>query len=200
MNDPSIKILLEKNRTGWVWPTLYLVTLAVFSAVVLVLVHAFGKERQYIVIDDQAYYMVKAVDFSSARQMHLDQAELATITLLNRNPQGFDSERRLKYLFDVPSYQKAVGMAEEDASAFKSKSLHQKVEMFETKIQKLTNRSVQVLVDGQLIRTGLFEGEVFNEVLRFQLRMTFVDNPSLVENGRFPTVVQEFTLNIEAPR
>jgi len=198
MNDPAIAGFLSRNRGGKVWPTLYFVTLATFGIALFSLKGTFEKRQRFILVDDQAYYVVKEVDFAGAKQMHLEQAELATLALLSRNPSGFDSERRLKYLFNVPSYQNAVKLEAEDATAFEEKSLHQKVEVFETKIQKMSSRSVQVLVNGQLIRTGVFEGEVFNEVLSFQLRMTFADNPSLVENGRFPTVVTEFELKVES--
>jgi hypothetical protein len=44
----------------------------------------------------------------------------------------------------------------------------------------------------------VFERETFTEVLLFELRMTFVDNPALVDNGRFPTVVDQFELKTDA--
>lgn len=198
INDPTITGILSQNKTGKWWPILYLVTLATFVIVLLLLQKNFDKKQRFILMDDQAYYVVKEVDFTGAREMHLDQAELAALTLLSRNPSGFDFERRLKYLFSVSCYQKAVEVKDSESPDFEGKSLHQKVEVFETKIQKMSSRSVQVLVQGQLIRTGIFEGEVFTEVLRFQLRMTFSDNPSLVENGRFPTVVTNFGLEMTA--
>lgn len=196
MNDPAIAGLLPRNRGGKIWPLLYFVTLAVFASLHVTQQRAFERKQRFIVVDDQAYYVVKEVGFAEAKTMHLDQAELASLALLNRNPAGFDSERRLKYLFSKPCFEEAVALAKQDASAFEEKSLHQKAELLETKIQKMSGRSVQVLVTGQLIRTGVFEREVFNEVLRFQLRMTFAANPSLVENGRFPTVVTDFDLQI----
>ena len=198
MNDLSINGLLTRNRTGKVWPILYFLTLVAFVAVVFKLTNAFETRSRFILMGSNAYYVVKEVDFAGAKEMHLEQADLATTSLLNRGPSGFDSERRLKYLFNAPSYKKAVRLAADEAIAFETKSLHQKAEVFETKIQKMSNRSVQVLVEGQLIRTGVFEGASFTEVLRFELRMTFVDNPALVDNGRFPTVVENFELQIEA--
>lgn len=197
MSNPTIAPLLSRNQGGKVWPLLYFVTLAVFAALIVSQRQVFQKKQRFIVIDDQAYYVVKEVGFAEAKTMHLDQAELASLSLLSRNPTGFDSERRLKFLFNRPCFEKAVSLAQKEATAFEEKSLHQKAELLETKIQKMSGRSVQVLVTGQLIRTGIFEREVFNEVLRFQLRMTFVANPSLVENGRFPTVVTDFDLQIE---
>ena len=196
MNDPAIAGLLPRNRGGKNWPLLYFATLAVFASLHVTQQRAFERKQRFIVVDDQAYYVVKEVGFAEAKTMHLDQAELASLALLNRNPAGFDSERRLKYLFNKPCFEKVAALAEQDASAFEEKSLHQKAELLETKIQKMSGRSVQVLVNGQLIRTGVFERKVFNEVLRFQLRMTFDANPSLVENGRFPTVVSDFNLQI----
>ncbi|MDA7907308.1 hypothetical protein N9062_00360, partial [Akkermansiaceae bacterium] len=198
MNDLSINGLLTRNRTGKVWPILYFLTLIAFAGVVFKLTSAFEARSRFILMGPNAYYVVKEVDFAGAKEMHLEQADLATTSLLNRGPSGFDSERRLKYLFNAPSYQKAVQLASDEAAAFEAKSLHQKAEVFETKIQKMSSRSVQVLVVGQLIRTGVFEGESFTEVLRFELRMTFADNPALVDNGRFPTVVENFELQTEA--
>lgn len=195
--NPAIAGLLTQNRGGKIWPILFFTTLVLFATLQVTQQKAFERKQRFIVVDDQAYYVIKEVGFAEAKTMHLDQAELASLSLLNRNPSGFDSERRLKHLFNKPCFEKAVTLAKHDAGAFEEKSLHQKAELLETKIQKMSGRSVQVLVNGQLIRTGIFEREVFNEVLRFQLRMTFVANPSLVENGRFPTVVTDFDLQVD---
>ena len=198
MKELTVNDLLSRNKSGKAWPLLYLLTLIAFIVMVFKLTHAFETRSRFILMGENAYYVVKEADFTTAKEVHLEQADLATTSLLNRGPSGFDSERRLKYLFNAPSYQKAVQLASEESVAFETKSLHQKAEVFETKIQKMSSRSVQVLVVGQLIRTGVFERETFTEVLRFELRMTFVDNPALIDNGRFPTVVDQFELKTDA--
>jgi hypothetical protein len=75
---------------------------------------------------------------------------------------------------------------------FKAKQLHQKAEI--AKIDFLETRSDAVLtqVSGQLIRSGIFQERAFSEAVPFTLKLKMRRNPNMVENGRFPTAIQDF--------
>ena len=50
------------------------------------------KQRERVVIIDPAgtYYLSPLLQFSEARDLHIQQAELATMAFLERNPKDFD--------------------------------------------------------------------------------------------------------------
>lgn len=47
-------------------------------------------------------------------------------------------------------------------------------------------------VSGQLIRSGIFQERAFTESVSFTLKLKMRRNPNMVENGRFPTAIQDF--------
>lgn len=193
--SPSLAAFLRRDRAGRFWD--YVALLISAGSVILCwrMAVAFELRPRFIVMDPSGTLIVtREKDFQDARQLHFAQAELAVQTLLSRQPNGFDSEARLKRLFDRATYAQAVELQKSEAAEFAAKSLHQKPEVERTRIQKLTGTTVEVAVQGQLIRTGSFEGRPSVEVLRFDLRMRFEHNPSLLDNARFPTVVRSFDL------
>lgn len=186
---------LKRDRSGRIWGYVALITMALSLILCWRMAVAFETRPRFILMDPTGTLIVtREKDFQDARQLHVSQAELAVQTLLNRQPNGFDSKERLKRLFDQSSYAKALELEKSEAAEFAEKSLHQKAEIERISIQKLTGTTVDVAVQGQLIRTGSFEGRPFIEVLRFNLGMRFEHNPSLLDNGRFPTVVRSFDL------
>jgi hypothetical protein len=47
-------------------------------------------------------------------------------------------------------------------------------------------------VNGQLVRGGVFEDRPFTEAVPFKLSLKLQRNPNMVQNGRFPTAVNDF--------
>ena len=87
---------------------------------------------------------------------------------------------------------KAFRQLADEAAEFKAKQLHQKAEI--AKIDFIETRSDAVLtqITGQLIRTGIFQDRAFSEAIPFVLKLKMLRNPNMVENGRFPTAIQDF--------
>jgi hypothetical protein len=59
------------------------------------------KQRERVVIIDPAgtYYLSPLLQFSEAKDLHVQQAELATMAFLERNPKDFDNPDLLKLMF-----------------------------------------------------------------------------------------------------
>jgi len=47
-------------------------------------------------------------------------------------------------------------------------------------------------ISGQLIRSRIFQDRAFTEAVPFTLKLKMRRNPNMVENGRFPTAIQDF--------
>ena len=95
-------------------------------------------------------------------------------------------------MFLKSALEKAQSQRSAEDSEFKAKQLHQKVEV--AKIDLLETRADAVLtqITGQLIRTGIFQEKAFSEAIPFTLKLKMKRNPNMVENGRFPTAIQDF--------
>ncbi len=78
---------------------------------------------------------------------------------------------------------------------FAKKSLHQKTEVLKVGVLETREDRVLVQVEGQWLRTGLFEGRPFTEAVPFKARFTFARNPNLGANARFPLAVWTYDVS-----
>jgi hypothetical protein len=191
------RLLMLRDRLPWFW---FFFTVAVLLLSALDRYHLVSqfKERERIVILDPSgtYYVSPLLQFQEARQLHVQQAELATTAFLERNPKDFDNSDLLKLMFLKKALAKAQDERISEEVEFRAKQLHQKAEIGQIDI--LATREDQVLanVTGQVIRVGIFQGRSFTEAFPFTLRLLFLRNPNIIQNGRFPTAVADFKYEI----
>ena len=190
--DP-VRVFVDKDRLARFW-FLTAAIILVGSAVERIYLAQTLKERERVVIVDPAgtYYVSPLLEFQEARELHAQQSTLATIAFLERNPKGFDHPELLKQMYLKDADAKAQAQWSSEESEFKAKQLHQKAEI--AKIDFIETRSDAVLtqITGQLIRTGIFQDRAFSEAIPFVLKLKMLRNPNMVENGRFPTAIQDF--------
>ena len=104
----------------------------------------------------------------------------------------FDHPELLKQMFLKHAQEKAHGEWTSEESEFKAKQLHQKAEIGKIDILQTRSDAVLTQVSGQLIRSGIFQERAFSEAVPFTLKLKMLRNPNMVENGRFPTAIQDF--------
>jgi len=190
--DP-VRVFLDKDRLARFW---FLVAVAVLIGAAVERIHLARvlKERERVVIVDPAgtFFVSPLLQFQEARELHAQQSTLAALAFLERNPKGFDHPELLKQMFLKAAHEKAAAEWTAEQSEFKAKQLHQKAEI--AKIDFLETRSEAVLtqVSGQLVRSGIFQERAFSEAVPFTLKLKMRRNPNMVENGRFPTAIQDF--------
>jgi hypothetical protein len=190
--DP-IRVFVDKDRLAKFW-FLAAVAVLIGASIDRIALAKTLKERERVVIIDPAgtFYVSPLLQFQEARELHAQQSTLAAIAFLERNPKDFDHPDLLKQMFLKQAYAKARAEFTDEEQEFKAKQLHQKAEI--AKIDFLETRTDAVLtqVTGQLIRSGVFEERAFTEAVPFTLRLKMLRNPNMVENGRFPTAIQDF--------
>lgn len=194
--DPT-RLFIQRDRLPWIWfgVAVFILVLATVERFHLV------KEltrREHVVIVDPAhtYYVSPLLDFEEAKDLHAEQATLATLAFLERNPRDFDHPELLKKVFLKPALAKAQSMKDREAVEFRSKQLHQKVEIAQIDMLDTRENEVLVNVTGQVIRDGIFQDKAFTEAFPFRLRLRLLRNPNLAANGRFPTAVTDFKYEI----
>lgn len=194
--DPT-QLFAQRDRLPWFW---FFVTVAVSVLAALDRHHIINqfKQRERVVIIDpaQTYYVSPLLQFSEAKDLHAQQAELATVSFLQRNPKDFDHPELLRQMFLKAALGKAQDHRRREAVEFRAKQLHQKPEIGKIDILNTREDEVLVAVYGQVIRTGIFQEKVFNEAFNFKLSLRFIRNPNLAANGRFPTAVGDFKYEI----
>ena len=190
--DP-IRVFVDKDRLAKFW---FLAAVAVLVGAAIERIHLARtlKERERVVIVDPAgtFFVSPLLHFQEARELHAQQSTLAAVAFLERNPKDFDHPDLLRQMFLKQAYEKARSEFTAEKPEFKAKQLHQKAEI--AKIDFLETRSDAVLtqVSGQLVRSGVFQERAFTEAVPFTLKLKMLRNPNMVENGRFPTAIQDF--------
>jgi hypothetical protein len=190
--DPT-RVFIDRDRLARFW-FLAAATVLVGAAVERIHLARTLKERERVVIVDPAgtFFVSPLLQFQEARELHAQQSTLAAVAFLERNPKGFDHPELVKQMFLKNAHEKARTQWSGEEAEFKAKQLHQKAEI--AKIDFLETRSDAVLtqVTGQLIRSGVFQERAFSEAVPFTLKLKMRRNPNMVENGRFPTAIQDF--------
>ncbi len=191
------RLLVLRDRLPWFWFAFTVVVL-LLSAIDRYHIISQFKQRERVVIIDPAgtYYLNPLLQFSEAKDLHIQQAELATMAFLERNPKDFDNADLLKLLFLKPALAKAQDERIKEMVEFRAKQLHQKAEIGRIDILATRDNEVLAAVTGQIIRSGIFQDKAFTEAFPFTLRLRLVRNPNMALNGRFPTAVGDFKYEI----
>jgi hypothetical protein len=151
-----------------------------------------GRER-VVVLDGAGTFAISPVlGFEDAKELHEAMTLWATLALFQRNPHGFDYPDVLQKLFLTAALDKAQKDGERSKAEFELKNIHQKPEVFKMDILRTRADSVLVRVEGQLIRTGLFDNQTFTEAPKFTLNLTFARNPNMLANKRYPLAVWRY--------
>jgi hypothetical protein len=191
------RLLMQRDRLPWFW-FFFMVAILLLSAFDRYRIVSQFKQRERVVIVDPSgtYYVSPLLQFQEAKDLHVQQATLATTAFLQRNPKDFDNPDLLRLLFLKPALAKAQDQRTTEAVEFRAKQLHQKSEI--SRIDILGTRENEVLanVTGQVIRVGVFQDKPFTEALPFTLRLRLIRNPNMAANGRFPTAVGDFKYEI----
>ncbi len=196
---PAPTVLRLFADHGWaarVWCAIALV--AVAAAIVqpfLIISSLRTKERVVILDETGTYHISPLLNFEDATKLHTSQTLLACLALLERNPNGFDYPELLEKLFLPEAVKQAKAIQSTQATEFKAKQIHQKVEVFRLDVLQTRNDRVLVEATGQLIRVGLFNDESFTESTPFRARFTLLRNPNLTTNGRFPLAIWKFQID-----
>ena len=151
------------------------------------IINAYRARERVVVLDGAGTFSVSPLlGFEEAKDLHQSMALWATLALFERNPKGFDYPDMLQRLFLSDAYTKVEADREKSAQEFEVKNIHQKPEVFKIDILRTRENQVLVKVQGQLVRTGVFEGQTFAESPKFTLNLTLVRNPDMLANRRYP--------------
>lgn len=161
------------------------------------IIKAYRARERVVVLDGAGSFSISPLlGFEEAKDLHESMALWATLALFQRNPKGWDYPDMLQKLYLADATVKANGEREKSQAEFDAKQIHQKPEVFKIDILRTREDRVLVKVEGQLVRTGLFENQTFTESPKFTLTLTFARNPDLLANKRYPLGVWSYEATV----
>ena len=146
------RLLMQRDRLPWFW-FFFMVAVLLLSALDRYRIVSQFKQRERVVIVDPSgtYYISPLLQFQEAKDLHVQQATLATTAFLQRNPKDFDSPDLLRLLFLKPALAKAQDQRTTEAVEFRAKQLHQKSEISRIDILGTRENEILASVTGQVI-------------------------------------------------
>ncbi len=159
------------------------------------------EDIRFVVLDPAGNVFVSpGRAFEEAKELHLEQALLATSALLMRQPNDFDLPELLRTMFSGRALNEAAKLKADEAPEFQAKQIHQKPLISRIEALELRPNAVRLQISGQVKRDGVFQDQPFTEVLPFVLEMVLQHNIDLLRNRRQPTLVSQFSLRYEPIR
>ena len=193
-----LRMLRKKAQALWLWQTLTL------SAVAWGFVNGHLAEQtamqrmRFVAMDSRStFYLTSSGSFEDSREIHSELARMAAETIFSRNPDGYDAPERLERLFNPESATKLNADASRDSEVFKQQQIHQKLETGAIHEINVNNNTALVSVEGQILRTGFFNGRVQNDARKVTLFVRLQVNDDMALNGRYPLVVTNYEERFE---
>jgi hypothetical protein len=175
----------------WALVAIGAVALAVLQP--FLIIEAYRTRERVVILDSAGTFSVSPLlGFEEAKTLHENMALWAALALLQRNPKNFDFPDLLQRLYLTGAATKAQAELLSSREEFEVKQIHQKPEVFKMDILRTREDQVIVRLEGQLVRTGVFERQAFAESPRFSLTLTLVRNPDMLANKRYPLAVWNY--------
>jgi hypothetical protein len=151
---------------------------------------------QYIIMDRSDVLPVRFErDPATLEARDTDQTRLLMDSIFNKAPSGLDAPERCESLMSESAWQWVrTELLDKQNDAFRDGQMHQKIEIEKIQIRQMPEQDAVIAsVSGQLLRTGVFAGKMFNEVWAVKADVLWLPNASLLQKGRIPLICHRFT-------
>jgi hypothetical protein len=191
-------LLRRRLMAVWVWQGLFVLAVAAIPITNSVTLQtAVGRIRFAAMDSRDTFYLANLGSFETAQHIHAELAKMAAETIFSRNPDGFDDPERLERLFNPVT---AAGLNKEaarDSDVYRLQGIHQKIETGQIRELEVDDNTALVSVEGQILRTGVFNQRVTNETKKVTVFLRFRVNEDMALNGRYPLVVVNYEERFE---
>lgn len=195
---PLLRMLRRRLMTAILWQSLFvLAVIAIPVSNFFTLQAAMGRMR-FVAMDSRStFYLTSAGSFEDSREIHSELARMAAETIFSRNPDGFDATERLERLFNPTTAAQLQKEAARDADVFKAQQIQEKLETGTVRELSVDDNTALVSVEGQILRTGVFNSRIVNQTKRVTVFLRLTVNDSMALNGRYPLVVTNYEERFE---
>jgi hypothetical protein len=156
------------------------------------------QRMRFVAMDSRdTFYLANLGTFETAKQIHAELAKMAAEAIFSRNPEGFDDPERLERLFNPATTTTLQSEASRDADVFRAEQIHQKIETGEIRELEVDDNTALVSVEGQILRTAVFNQRVVNDSKKITVFLRLHVNEDMAHNGRYPLVVTNYQERFE---
>src|SRR5262249_4165864 len=191
-------MLRKRLMATWLWQGLFvLAVLGGFVSHHLTVQEMMGRMRFVAMDSRDTFYLNNLGSFETAQHIHAELAKMAAETIFSRNPDGFDNPERLERLFNPTTTTALSKDAARDADIFRHQQIHQKIETGQIREIEVDNNTALVSVEGQVLRTAVFNNRVVNDARKVTVFLRLSINEDMAVNGRYPLVVTNYEERFE---
>jgi hypothetical protein len=186
-------MLRRRAATLWVWQALFVsAVIGGFLSHHFTVQEMMGRIRFVAMDSRDTFYLANLGTFETAHQIHAELAKMAAETIFSRSPDGFDDPERLERLFNPATAGALQKEAARDSDIFRAQQVHQKVETGQIREMEVDDNTAVVSVEGQILRTSVFNQRVVNDTKKVTVFLRFRVNDDMALNGRYPLVVTNY--------
>jgi hypothetical protein len=188
----------KRLMATWLWQGLFVAAvLAGFVSHHLTVREMMGRMRFVAMDSRDTFYLANLGSFETAQHIHAELAKMAAETIFSRNPEGFDNPERLERLFNPATTSALNKDATRDGDSFRQQQIHQKIETGQIREIEVDDNTALVSVEGQILRTAVFNNRVVNEARKVTVFLRLHVNEDMALNGRYPLVVTNYEERFE---
>ena len=193
-----LSLLRRRFMAVWLWQGLFVLAVAAIPITKSLTLHtAMGRIRFAAMDSRDTFYLANLGSFETAQHIHAELAKMAAETIFSRNPDGFDDPERLERLFNPLTAAELSKEAARDSDIYRLQGIHQKIETGQIRELEVDDNTALVSVEGQILRTGIFNQRLTNETKKVTIFLRFRVNEDMALNGRYPLVVTNYEERFE---
>jgi hypothetical protein len=191
--SPLVLMLRKHLMAAWLWQGLFVLAVIGGYAAVQLTIYQERQRLRFVAMDSRdTFYLANLGNFETAQHIHAELARLAVETIFSRSPDGFDDPERLERLFNPATTIELNKDAARDAEVFRQQQIHQKIETGQIREIEVDNNTALVSVEGQVLRTGMFNNRIVNDAKKVTVFLRLTVNGDMAHNGRYPLVVTNY--------
>jgi hypothetical protein len=191
--SPLVLMLRKHLMAAWLWQGLFVLAVIGGYAAVQLTIYQERQRLRFVAMDSRdTFYLANLGNFETAQHIHAELARLAVETIFSRSPDGFDDPERLERLFNPATTIELNKDAARDAAVFRQQQIHQKIETGQIREIEVDNNTALVSVEGQVLRTGMFNNRIVNDAKKVTVFLRLTVNGDMAHNGRYPLVVTNY--------
>ena len=196
--SPLVLMLRKRLMATSLWQALFVLAVTGGYAAVQLTIYQERQRLRFAAMDSRdTFYLANLGTFETAQHIHAELAKMAAETISSRNPDGFDNPERLERLFNPATTTELNKDAARDAEVFRQQQIHQKIETGQIREIEVDNNTALVSVEGQVLRTGMFNNRIVNDAKRVTVFLRLTVNGDMARNGRYPLVVTNYQERFE---
>ena len=196
--SPLVLMLRKRLMATWLWQALFVLAVTGGYVAMQLTIYQERQRLRFAAMDSRdTFYLANVGTFETAQHIHAELAKMAAETIFSRNPDGFDNPERLERLFNPATTTELNKDAARDAEIFRQQQIHQKIETGQIREIEVDNNTALVSVEGQVLRTGMFNNRIVNDAKRVTVFLRLTVNGDMARNGRYPLVVTNYQERFE---